>query len=416
MRGKIKTIIAFTVLGICIIVSAILSYSDHRIDVYPSDSTPIRLYGEYHGVKSYYDTEYDLWERYYERGCRSLFIELPYYTAEFLNIWMKEEDNSIIDQVFIELRGSAACNEDYYNFLRDIKVNCPETVFYGIDVGHQNATTGQRYLEYLEENGLADSPEYAKAVRCIKQGEEFYTGASVYEGLSLIREDYMVENFIKAYDMTDGRVMGIFGSDHTKATKPYFLYCKLREHFGDDISTVRISSVIYGENKPYRLGFSVTGLVFMIMLFVPNIIWAKKGKPEDYDKYTELENKALLAMERFGEAAVTVILLVFPSVNPKIKILPEGIYFDWRIIMWIAALVLMILYECYWIKYFRSGKTMKDLYSSFAGYPVAGATLPVIAVFLLGLYSLNILLIVCSVILGIGHIGIHVMHCKEASA
>ena len=152
------------------------------------------------------------------------------------------------------------------------------------------------------------------------------------------------------------------------------------------------------------------------MLFVPNIIWAKKGKPEDYEKYSELENKALLVMERFGEVTVTVIMLAFPSVNPRIKILPEGLYFDWRIIMWIAALVLMILYECYWIKYFRSGKTMKDLYTSFAGYPVAGATLPVIAVFLLGLYSLNILLIISSIILGIGHIGIHVMHSREARA
>ena len=78
------------------------------------------------------------------------------------------------------------------------------------------------------------------------------------------------------------------------------------------------------------------------------------------------------------------------------------------------AFVLMILYECYWIRYFRSSKTMKDMYSSFAGFPVAGATLPVIAVLLLGLYSLNIFLIICSVILGIGHIGIHVMHMRDA--
>ena len=59
---------------------------------------------------------------------------------------------------------------------------------------------------------------------------------------------------------------------------------------------------------------------------------------------------------------------------------------------------------------------MKDLYSSFAGYPVAGATLPVVGVFLLGLYSLNFILIACSVILGIGHIGIHIQHRKEAMA
>ena len=414
MRGKIFTIIAFTVLGTCIIASLILSYLDYSVDVRPTDSTQIRLYGEYHGLKTYYDAEYDLWKGYYDDGYRHLFVELPYYTAEFLNVWMHEEDNSTVDQVFEDLRGSASYNEYYYNFLQDIKTNCPETVFHGIDVGHQRTTTGPRYLEYLEENGRKDSPEYAKAVECIRQGDDFYADSSVYDGLSLIRENYMVGNFIEAYDSTDGRVMGIFGSDHTRSDKPYFLFCKLREHFGDNISTVRISTVLFGENNPYRFGISVTGLIFLIMLFVPNIIWAKTGQPEDYKKYEVKENNVLLVMERIGEVTITVLLLVFSSTDPYIKISLEGIYLDWRLIMWVMAFVLMILYECYWIRYFRSSKTMKDMYSSFAGFPVAGPTLPVIAVLLLGLYSLNIFLIICSVILGIGHIGIHVMHMRDA--
>lgn len=414
MRGKIKTVIAFSVLGIAVVLSSVLCYLDYSVDVYPKDWTQIRLYGEYHGVESYYETEYDLWEAYYNRGCRDLFIELPYYTAGFLNVWMKESDNTIIDEVFADLLGSPAGNEYYYQFFQKIKANCPETVFHGIDVGHQNETTGQRYLAYLEANGLSDSPEYQKSVRCIKQGDDFYADDSVYDGLSLIRENYMISNFIEEYDLTDGKVMGIFGSDHTRSDKPYFLFCKLKEHFGDDISTVRISTIIYGENIPYEFGFSVTGLVFLIMLYIPNIIWAKKGQPEDYEKYVKNENKVLLVLERFGEVAITVIVLIFVSINPKIIVQPEGIYFDWKIIMWIAALVLMILYECYWIKYFRSKKTMKDFYSSFAGFPVAGASLPVIAAFLLGLYSMNLILTVSSVLLGIGHIGIHVMHKREA--
>ena len=45
----------------------------------------------------------------------------------------------------------------------------------------------------------------------------------------------------------------------------------------------------------------------------------------------------------------------------------------------IAAFVLMIMHELYWIRYFKSEKTMKDFYSSIMGIPVAGATLPVIA-------------------------------------
>ena len=56
---------------------------------------------------------------------------------------------------------------------------------------------------------------------------------------------------------------------------------------------------------------------------------------------------------------------------------------------------------------------MKDFYSSILGVPVAGATLPVIAFMLLGVYGKNPVMIAATAILGIGHIGIHLMHKKE---
>ena len=84
----------------------------------------------------------------------------------------------------------------------------------------------------------------------------------------------------------------------------------------------------------------------------------------------------------------------------------------WSTVLFIAFL-LMILYEIYWIRYFKSNKTMKDMYSSILRIPVAGATLPVLAFLLLGVYGKNIFLIFSSIILGIGHIGIHLNHRKE---
>lgn len=77
-----------------------------------------------------------------------------------------------------------------------------------------------------------------------------------------------------------------------------------------------------------HFGFSYTGLVFLIMMMTPNLLWAK--------------NKEL-----------------------------------WLL----AACILMLLYEVYWIRYFRSAKTMRDFYSSLLGVPVAGAMLPVAAFF-----------------------------------
>jgi hypothetical protein len=73
----------------------------------------------------------------------------------------------------------------------------------------------------------------------------------------------------------------------------------------------------------------------------------------------------------------------------------------------------MVLYEVFWIRYFKSEKTMKDFYSSILGIPVAGATLPVLAFLLLAVYGKNIILGVSVLILGIGHIGIHLMHLRE---
>jgi hypothetical protein len=113
----------------------------------------------------------------------------------------------------------------------------------------------------------------------------------------------------------------------------------------------------------------------------------------------------LLTLERIGEVLVSCAALIFSDFNIR-----RWSGWSW----WLAAaFALMVLYEIYWIRYFRSGKTMKDFYSSILGIPVAGATLPVLAFCLMGIYGKNILLGVAVIILGIGHIGIHLIHKKE---
>ena len=168
------------------------------------------------------------------------------------------------------------------------------------------------------------------------------------------------------------------------------------------------------ESEPFRLGLCLSGTLFLVMLMVPNVLWAMGRQPRGYDKVSGNENRFLLALERIGEAAVSVCLLVFPAMDPAVKLLPEGLYIDPRTAVWLTAFVLMILYECYWARYFRSERTLKDLYSSYAGFPVAGASLPVTAAALLGIYSGNAVMVLSSLILGIGHIGIHTAHRREA--
>lgn len=153
-----------------------------------------------------------------------------------------------------------------------------------------------------------------------------------------------------------------------------------------------------------NFGFSYVGLIYLLMLFIPNILWSK-NKPKNYEKYVVNENKILLMFERIGEVLVSCFVLIFSDFNIN------------EITLWsvwlLASFVFMILYEIYWVRYFKSQRLLKNFYSSLLGIPVAGATLPVCAFVLLGIYGKNILLIISAIILGIGHIGIHLNHYKE---
>ena len=153
-----------------------------------------------------------------------------------------------------------------------------------------------------------------------------------------------------------------------------------------------------------NLGFSYVGLIFLVMLMVPNITWTK-NQPKDYEKYVGKENKILLLLERMGEVLVSCSCLIFSDFNIRAR----SVWSLWLV----AAFLLMILYETFWIRYFKSEKTMQDFYSSILGIPVAGATLPVIAFLLLSIYGKNYILGISVIILGIGHIGIHLQHKKE---
>ena len=146
----------------------------------------------------------------------------------------------------------------------------------------------------------------------------------------------------------------------------------------------------------FRVGFSWVGVVFLVMLFVPNLAWAKH-KPQGYGQDGQAESRLLLALERLGQATVTCLVLITADLD-----CPGG---------WLAAaLGLMLLYEGFWLRYFKSEKTMQDFYSSFLGIPVAGASLPVAAVLLFGIHAKSPLLFAAGAVLGVGHIGIHLQH------
>ena len=147
-----------------------------------------------------------------------------------------------------------------------------------------------------------------------------------------------------------------------------------------------------------HLGFSYVGLVLLI---APNILWSR-NPPEDYDN--SFEHGILLLLERVGQVGCALCALMFKDFN----FMPFTPWTLWLIF----AFALMALYEICWLRYFKSRRRARNMYSSFYGIPVPLATFPVAAFLLLGIYGKVVWMILFSLILGVGHIGIHLQHAE----
>lgn len=175
------------------------------------ESDGIYLYGETHSNEYIQKRELEIWGEYYKEGVRDLFYEMPYYDASMLNIWMKEDNDEILDRLWKAWEGTAAGEIETYNFFKSLKERYPETILHGTDIGHDYQTAGQWYLEYLEKNGRKDLEEYRKTQKNMEQGKYFYDHSENAE----YRENRMVENFIEEYEaLGDVPIMGIYGGAH----------------------------------------------------------------------------------------------------------------------------------------------------------------------------------------------------------
>ena len=154
-----------------------------------------------------------------------------------------------------------------------------------------------------------------------------------------------------------------------------------------------------------QFGFSIPGVIILAMLFVPNILWAKR-QPEGYAEISKNENRILLALERVGEVATTCAAAIF--------VCPQGFSMPW--LLWLAAaFALILLYEAAWARYFRGGDRLINMYAPLGPIPIPLASLPVAAFALLGIWCQSPITVAAAAILGVGHIGIHLGHLSELS-
>lgn len=180
-------------------------------------SGTIFLCGEAHSDSACLEKELEAWSECYENGMRDLFIEFPSYTAAYLNRWMQEDTDELLDMIFTDFRGTNNDSPQSRDFYRSIKSAFPDTVFHGTDVGHQFDTTGARYLSLLESEGKQDTPEYRLAALTVEQGRKYYDIGRTDETTAWVYREYcMVDNFLRAWEELGRRdIMGIYGSAHT---------------------------------------------------------------------------------------------------------------------------------------------------------------------------------------------------------
>lgn len=154
-----------------------------------------------------------------------------------------------------------------------------------------------------------------------------------------------------------------------------------------------------------ELGFSWLGLLFLICLFVPNILFGQ-NMPQDYKELSAEEPAGLLMLERTGQATVSFLILFARDFAWTTWTSWSG----WLLLGWVAV----ALYLACWTRYFVGPHSAARLHRPLLGIPVPLAVLPVAAALLFGIYARSFWLILASIVLGIGHIGIHVQHLRSA--
>lgn len=293
--------------------------NDDMLDT--NETGKIYLYGELHGKTVIIEKELELWKQYYhDEGMRHLFKELPYFTAELLNVWMSEESDEILEGFDFNNWGIELELKDFY---RAIKTECPDTIFHGTDIGLGYLQDGIKFRHYLEENELVDTVMYTLNEEAIEQGKHFKDTRD-----DMYRESKMVENFTREFNkLMNQSIMGIYGSAHT-SFEPYerenqtveTMAYQLNKIYVDRVQTTNLTSEILNVliDEPISIDqIDVAGKTYQTSYFGKmDIPWSSNIEFVEYwrldNAYEDLSNSKLT-----GE---TIIYYYYPMLIEKNQI------------------------------------------------------------------------------------------------
>ena len=225
--------LSVTVFGLYYLYQQSHSFSPHTA----KEEAKIYLYGsikdKHKNSEKSDKRKYEVWKDHYDNhGIRHLFLEIPYFSAQLLNLWMHEKDDSIISDF----------SEESVNLYKKIKSGCPETVFHGTDLGWWAFDDqGKKYLEYLKNSEKQDSEEYKITLQNIEEGKKWWT-PDTHIDLGY-RENLMARYFIREFDkIGESKAVGFFAANHCiihpLSSK---MAQKLKVYYGDVINTQLLS-------------------------------------------------------------------------------------------------------------------------------------------------------------------------------
>ena len=215
----------------------------------------VLIVGEDHLSTSHKTAEFLLWQQYYGQGWRHLVLETGSPTAYLLNQWMKAKDDKLLDLVYSNLNHTAAGkNPAYKTFLQEVKATCPETIFAGIDVEHQQASTGQEALKYLEAHG-GTAEQKALLLHGLGQGQQYLALQSqgLEDKAKAYREEQLTANMVTLRErLGEADLMVILGYLHLEpqiADGLSTVTARLRSLWGNDLQTVWASQIQMPEEQ-----------------------------------------------------------------------------------------------------------------------------------------------------------------------
>lgn len=151
------------------------------------------------------------------------------------------------------------------------------------------------------------------------------------------------------------------------------------------------------------MGFSFFGLIIVILIIIPNIIYMLKFPPKNVPRNLIEPNIIYTILERTGQIGCLTLLVITP----------DNFQFKSSILLISLIMICIVIYYGLWIRYIVKGQQYMYLWKPFYIIPIPLAILPIIIFLIVSILNKSILISLVTIIFAIGHITISLNNYKQ---